>query len=222
MRPLSTESSFEPYSGPTIDGTQEECAEAYRVFMASRRSVRDFSGAPVSEDVIRSIVSTAAAAPSGANKQPWTFVCVQDAGLKREIRAAAEQEERLFYGERASQRWLDDLKPFETTADKPFLETAPWLLVVFKVARGAAGEQHYYVTESVGIATGFLLSAIHHAGLVALTHTPCPMEFLGKILGRPSHEKPFLLIPVGRPAMNCEVPTLERKPLNEVMIIDRG
>jgi iodotyrosine deiodinase len=219
---VSAETSFETDGGPTIEGTPEACAEAYRTFMASRRSVRAFSDAPVSEAVIRSIVQTAAAAPSGANKQPWSFVCVQDPDLKREIRTAAEAEERLFYGERASQRWLDDLKPFETTADKPFLETAPWLIVVFKVARGTAGEQHYYVTESVGIATGFLLAAIHHAGLVALTHTPSPMEFLGNILGRPHTEKPFLLIPVGHPALNCEVPELTRKPLDEIMFIDRG
>jgi iodotyrosine deiodinase len=219
---LSTDTAFEPYAGPRVDGTQESCAEAFERFMETRRSVRDFSEAPVSEAVIRSIVRTATHAPSGANKQPWSFVCVQDPQVKREIREAAEAEEHLFYTERASERWLEDLKPFDTTADKPFLETAPWLIVVFKAARGVAGEQHYYVAESVGIATGFLLAAIHHAGLVALTHTPAPMEFLGKILGRPGHEKPFLLIPIGHPADGCEVPKLTRKPLNEVLFIDRG
>lgn len=219
---MKDDSGFEPYPGPRVHGTAEACAEAFQSFMATRRSVRDFADDPVSQSVIRSIVRTASEAPSGANKQPWRFVCVQDSEIKRQIRVAAEAEERLFYAERASQRWLDDLKPFDTNPDKPFLETAPWLIAVFKVARGAEGEQHYYVTESVGIATGFLLAAIHHAGLVALTHTPSPMNFLGNILNRPDHERPFLLIPVGHPAQECQVPRLTRKPLDEVLIVDRG
>ena len=138
---MSSDAPFEPYSGPEVEGTPESCAEAHRTFMASRRSVREFSTEPVSEAVIRSIVATAAGAPSGANKQPWRFVCVQDPELKREIRLAAEAEERLFYEERAPQRWLDDLKPFETNAEKPFLETAPWLIAVFKESRGSDGSQ---------------------------------------------------------------------------------
>mgnify|MGYP002882465076 FL=1 len=219
---MSAQRDFEPYEGPQVEGSREDHAEAYRTFMETRRSVREFSSEPVSESVIRSVVATAASAPSGANKQPWVFVCVQDPCLKRAIREAAEAEERLFYSERASERWLEDLKPFETTPEKPFLETAPWLIVVFKASKGSQGEQHYYVTESVGIAAGFLLSAIHHAGLVALTHTPSPMEFLREILGRPSHERPFLLIPVGQPAEDCEVPRLQKKPLCEMMFIDRG
>lgn len=219
---MSDGGPWQPYTAPALTGTPEESAQTHRDFMASRRSVRSFSSEPVSEALIRTIVETAAGAPSGANKQPWSFVCVQDPGLKRELRAAAEAEERLFYTERASDRWLEDLKPFATTADKPFLEEAPWLIVVFKALRGTDGEQHYYVNESVGIATGFLLSAIHHAGLAALTHTPVPMNFLSEILKRPSHEKPFLLIPVGFPSVDCEVPTLMRKSLDEVLFIDRG
>jgi len=213
---------MEPYIGPQIEGPTEECASRFARTMASRRSVRAFSDAPVSEETVRAIVAAAASAPSGANKQPWRFVCVRDPERKRAIREAAEVEERLFYEERAPERWLRDLHPFGTNAEKPFLEHAPWLIVVFKLTRGDEGDQVYYVNESVGIATGFLLAAVHHAGLVALTHTPSPMGFLGQILGRPSHEKPFLLIPIGHPAAGCEVPQIERKRLDEVLVLDSG
>ena len=211
-----------PYEAYEPEGTAEEAAGRFAEIMRRRRSVRDFSEAPVSEATVREIVAAAASAPSGAHKQPWRFVCVQDPALKRAIREAAESEERLFYGGRAPERWLEDLHPFGTDANKPFLETAPWLIVVFKLTRGDEGDQVYYVNESVGIATGLLLAAVHHAGLVALTHTPSPMGFLCEVLERPGHEKPFLLIPIGYPEQGCKVPAIARKDLPEVMIIDRG
>src|SRR5262249_47308109 len=158
-------------------------------------------------------------APSGANKQPWRFVCVQDPALKREIRLGAEQEEREFYTHRAGRQWLKDLEPLGTDENKFFLETAPWLIVVFNLTRGDDGSQVYYVNESVGIAVGLLLAAAHHAGLATLTHTPSPMKFLAKILNRPAHERPYLLIPIGYPADDLVVPqfALTRRRLEEVM-----
>jgi nitroreductase len=187
-----------------------------------RRSVRDFSDEPVPLDVVRRCIETAAQAPSGANKQPWTFVLVTDPELKRRIREGAEAEERAFYAGRASERWLADLEPLGTDAKKPFLETAPALIAVFAQRHGpedAGGEpaRHYYVAESVGIACGFLIAALHHAGLATLTHTPSPMKFLGQILERPDNERPYLLLPVGYPAPDCEVPDIERKPLDTVL-----
>ncbi|MCA8944185.1 MAG: nitroreductase family protein, partial [Planctomycetes bacterium] len=167
------------------------------------------------------IVATATTAPSGANKQPWRFVCVQDLDTKRKIRAAAEREERELYAHRANAEWLADLEPLGTDANKEFLEVAPWLIVVFKLLRADGGGQHYYPTESVGIASGMLLAAAQQAGLATLTHTPSPMGFLREVLGRPEHERPFLLIPLGYPAEGCEVPQVasQRKPLDEVMIV---
>jgi nitroreductase len=193
--------------------------------MQQRRSVRFFADTPVEQAVIESIIATAGSAPSGANKQPWRFVAIQDKAIKRELREAAEKEEETFYSSRASERWLEDLHPFGTDQDKPFLETAPWLIAVFKLVRSKEdkrdAEQVYYANESVGIACGFLLAAIHNAGLVALTHTPSPMGFLASILRRPSHERAFLLIPVGYPAVDCVVPDIKRKALDEIMVIDR-
>lgn len=165
-------------------------------------------------------IRAAGCAPSGANKQPWRFILVGDPELKARIREAAEAEEREFYSRRAGAKWLKDLEPFETTPDKPFLEVAPWLIVVMKMMKTDDGGQVYYVNESVGIAVGFLLAAIHHAGLAALTHTPSPMGFLSEVLGRPSHERPFLLIPVGYPAEGCEVPAIERKRLEQIMVLN--
>jgi nitroreductase len=194
-------------------------AEALFAELARRRTVREFSDEPVPLDVVERCIATAAQAPSGANKQPWTFVLVTDPEVKRRIRAAAEEEERAFYGGRAPERWLRDLEPLGTDEHKPFLTTAPALVVVFAQRHGAdADERHYYVAESVGIAVGFLLAALHHAGLATLTHTPSPMAFLGEILGRPAHERAYLLVPVGYPAPGCRVPDITRKALDEVLV----
>ena len=183
-----------------------------------RRSVRHFSPEPVDLGVLRRCIEAAAQAPSGANKQPWTFVLVTSAEVKRAIREAAEEEEKAFYAGRAPDRWLADLAPLGTDASKPFLEEAPALIVLFAQRHGADGEHHYYVNESVGIAAGFLIAALHHAGLATLTHTPSPMNFLAKILGRPAHERPYLLLPVGYPVPGCQVPDIQRKPLAEVLV----
>jgi len=188
-------------------------------FMNKRRSLREFSDTPVSKEIIENIIKTASTAPSGAHKQPWTFCAVSNLALKQKIRAAAEQEEFENYNGRMSDGWLKDLEKFDTNHIKPFLEIAPWLIVVFKQSYGIKNEEkdlHYYVNESVGLACGMLLTAIHNAGLVALTHTPSPLNFLTDILNRPKNEKPFLLIPVGYPTKDAKVPELTRKPLNEI------
>lgn len=201
------------------EATMRARAEAFLATMRSRRSVREFSDAPIPLDVVERCIEAAAQAPSGANKQPWTFVLVTDPALKRRIRQAAEEEERSFYGGRAPEGWLKDLAPLGTDADKPFLEVAPALIAVFAQRHGAdKSERHYYVSESVGIATGVLIAALHHAGLATLTHTPSPMGFLGEILERPANERAFLLLPVGYPHPDCRVPAIERKPLAEVLV----
>ncbi|MBN8732091.1 MAG: nitroreductase family protein [Acidobacteria bacterium] len=189
--------------------------------MRGRRSLRHFSAEPVPYELIEEAVAVAAMAPSGANQQPWKFIVVVDAEVKRAIREAAEAEEFDNYNNRFPEEWLQALEPFGTDWRKPFLETAPYLIAVFRVDYGIAGEskiKHYYVNESVGIATGFLLAALHLAGLATLTHTPSPMGFLGKILGRPANERPYLLIPVGYPAEGAEVPNIQRKALAEVLV----
>lgn len=191
-------------------------ARRFYEVMSQRRSVRFFADTPVSRETIEWVCRAAGTAPSGANKQPWRFVCVGNPALKKKIREGAEAEEREFYSRKANAQWLKDLEPFDTTPDKSFLEVAPWLIVVFKLAHDDDGGQTYYVNESVGIAVGMLLAAIHHAGLVALTHTPSPMKFLAEILQRPAHERPFLLIPVGYPAPGCVVPDISRKPLEAI------
>ena len=202
----------------------EASAQRFFEIMKQRRSVRFFSSKPVSEETIRSCVAAAGTAPSGANKQPWRFIAVRDADMKRQIRVAAEEEEREFYSRRATPEWLADLAALGTDKDKPFLEIAPWLIVVFKLmktdpdAEGVQGKV-YYVEESVGIAVGLLIAAIHHAGLVTLTHTPSPMGFLSKVLGRPPHERPYLLLPVGYPSVECTVPDIQRKPLDDILVI---
>ena len=197
-------------------------ARSFYDVMRQRRSVRMFSDRPVAVEAIEWIIRSAGTAPSGANKQPWRFVAVSDPTLKGRIREAAEAEEREFYERRASEEWLRDLAPLETGPDKAFLEVAPWLIVVFKLVKTDDGGLVYYLNESVGIACGFLLAAIHHAGLVALTHTPSPMGFLSRVLDRPDNERPFLLIPVGYPADDCVVPDIARKPIEQIMVRDRG
>ena len=186
-----------------------------------RRSIRSFSPDPIPNGVLDECLRAAGTAPSGAHKQPWTFAVVTDPVIKARVREAAEVEERENYGGRMNEDWLEDLRPFGTDEHKPFLEIAPALIVVFRHAfeLGPDGErrQNYYTQESVGIACGMLLAALHNAGLATLTHTPSPMGFLADVLDRPKNEKAFLLIPVGFPAPHCEVPDLERKPLDEIV-----
>jgi iodotyrosine deiodinase len=207
----------------------EEGRARVRAFLASlrrRRTVRDFAPDPVPADLIDTAIEAAATAPSGANRQPWRFVVVSDAATKRKIREAAEAEEREFYERRAPAEWLADLAPLGTDWHKPFLEIAPYLIVVFRLdyeperlADGTARpHKNYYVQESVGIAVGLLLAALHTAGLATLTHTPSPMGFLSEVLGRPKHERPYLLIPVGYPGRDARVPDIARKPLAEVRL----
>lgn len=205
--------------------TQQEMLEKSRSFFAlmdQRRSVREFSDKPVAKEVIENIVCTASTAPSGAHKQPWTFCIVSDAAIKKQIRTAAEAEEKESYANRMSDEWLKDLEKFATNWEKPFLEKAPYLIIIFKKIfdLDVDGDKHtnYYVQESVGIAAGMLISAIHQAGLVTLTHTPSPMNFLTKVLNRPINEKPFLLLPVGYASADAEVPILERKNLEEISV----
>lgn len=195
--------------------------KSYFDWMHTRRSVRDFSDKPVPIEVIENIIRTASTAPSGANKQPWTFCVVKSPEMKRKIRLAAEEEERRSYSERMSEQWLDDLKHLGTDANKPFLETAPYLIIVFKrpyeILENGEKHQNYYVNESVGLACGFLISAIHNAGLVTLTHTPSPMRFLERILDRPENERAFLLLPVGYKADKAYVPDIQRKSLDKII-----
>ncbi|MBZ0204551.1 MAG: nitroreductase family protein [Ignavibacteria bacterium] len=208
---------FKPYSEEQILTN----SSAFLELMNRRRTVRDFSAKSVSREVIENIIMTASTAPSGAHKQPWTFCVVSDPVLKKEIRKAAEKEEYENYHGRMDKQWIEDLAYLGTDWHKPFLETAPYLIIVFKklydITEKGGKKQNYYVNESVGIACGFLLTAIHNAGLCALTHTPSPMGFLSKILKRPVNERPYLLIPLGYPAENCEVPELKRKSDKQVI-----
>lgn len=195
-------------------------ATAFQQEMQRRRTVRDYSDRPVPRAIIEQAVLAAGSAPSGANQQPWTFVCISDPALKRRIREGAEEEERAFYAGRAGEEWLQALAHLGTDDQKPFLETAPWLIAIFahRWGRDAEGRKvkHYYVPESVGIATGMLIAALHRAGLATLTHTPAPMNFLNEICGRPDNEKALILLVVGYPAEGCRVPAIERKPLGEI------
>ncbi len=214
------------YHRPTPEEQRARLA-AFHQTMLRRRTVRHFSPDPVPFSLIQTAIQTAATAPSGANQQPWRFVVVSDPEIKRRIREAAEAEEREFYEHRAPNDWLQALAPLGTDWRKEFLEVAPWLIVVFRLdyalEAGPEGEEikhkHYYVMESVGLACGFLLAALHHAGLATLTHTPSPMGFLSRILNRSKNEKPYLLIPVGYPADDAQVPDIGKKPLEEVMAI---
>ena len=205
----------------SVEETQAAAA-AFRQAVARRRTVRDFAPDPVPRSVIEDCVMAAASAPSGANQQPWTFVCISDPATKAAIRAAAEEEERAFYDGRAPEEWLEPLAPLGTDAEKPFLETAPWLIVVFAQRHGTGPDgrriKHYYVPESVGIATGFLIAALHDAGLATLTHTPSPMGFLSRICGRPENEKPVILLVAGYPATGATVPDIVKKEAGEVIV----
>ena len=207
---------FEEYS----ESKMRSRSESFLNEIITRRTVREFSDRIVPIDIINNCIKTAASAPSGANKQPWQFVIVRDSGIKTKIRKAAEKEEKEFYGHRATKEWLEDLNQFGTDWHKPFLDIAPYLIVVFRkiydLEDDGTQRKNYYVNESVGIASGFLLAALHHAGLITLTHTPSPMNFLGEILNRPKNEKAFLLIPVGYPAKDAEVPDISKKPFGEI------
>jgi iodotyrosine deiodinase len=203
-------------------GDGEARAREFCERMSRRRTVREFSSREVPRSIIEDAIRTAGSAPSGANLQPWHFVAIgrEDSALRRRLREAAEEEERDFYTHRAPREWLDALAPLGTDASKPFLEIAPWLIAVFVQPHGlnAAGEvvKHYYATESVGIATGLLIAALHHGGVATLTHTPSPMGFLNTLLGRPSHERPFLLLVAGYPTEDARVPDIGRKPLEAI------
>lgn len=214
--PGFVELSFREYE---VAEMRSRAAEAYAEF-DRRRTVRQFADRSVPIEIIEDCVRAAGTAPSGAHQQPWHFAVVGDTAVKTRIRAAAEEEERSFYGGRAPQEWLDILAPLGTDDNKPFLETAPWLIAIFARRYGIdpSGRRvkHYYVQESVGIATGLLIAAVHRAGLVSLTHTPSPMGFLNEILGRPTNERPFLLLVVGYPARGALVPDLQRKDLSEI------
>lgn len=198
-----------------------DAAQKFERKLSTRRTVRDFSTEPVARDIIESAIRAAGSAPSGANKQPWTYVAVKDPQLKTAIREAAEKEEREFYAGRASAEWLADLAPLGTDWRKPFLDDAPWLIVLFQQnyafdPQTGQRKKHYYVPESVGISAGFLIAALHFAGLATLTHTPSPMSFLGKLLKRPLNERPVMIIVAGYPADNARVPDIKRKTLTEI------
>lgn len=213
---------FEPYTGQQYsDQDMLERSENFLQWADTRRSVRDFSSKPVPQQVMENIIMTASTAPSGAHKQPWTFCLISNKELKSELRKLAEEEEFKSYNGRMSEEWLKDLAPLGTNWEKEFIDVAPWIVVLMKriYENDANGEKqnNYYVAESVGIAAGFFLMAVHNAGLVALTHTPSPMNFITKALGRPENERPFLLIPVGFPAENAQVPSLKRKDSSEVI-----
>lgn len=205
---------------PAVPEAVAARSSAFLDLMRRRRTVRHFSDTAVAREVIEHCLLVAGSAPSGANLQPWHFVVVSNPAVKRRIREAAEAEEREFYEHRAPQEWLDALAPLGTDADKPFLEAAPYLIAIFSQSYGVLPDgrkvKNYYVQESVGIATGMLITALHQAGLVSLTHTPSPMGFLNEILDRPVNEKPFLLLVVGHPAADAQVPDIAKKPLSEI------
>ena len=211
---------------PTFRSLPEEemrsAAHAFLETMRRRRTVRDFSDRPVPRDIIETCLLAAGTAPNGANRQPWRFVVVGDPAIKAHIRAEAEVEEQAFYNGRAPKEWLRALELLGTDEHKPFLERAPWLIVIFaesyEVADDGSKLKNYYVSESVGIATGILVTALHHAGLVTLTHTPSPMKFLNGLLGRPDNERPFLILVVGYPDEGATVPAITKKPIEDIAI----
>ena len=215
LQPLST------YIEYPVEEMKERAA-SFRKVMQRRRTVRQFSERPVPREIIEECLLAAGTAPNGANLQPWQFVVIGDPKVKREIRIAAEEEEWEFYHRRAPQEWLDALAPLGTDEHKPFLQTAPYIIAIFGRNHSDLPDgrrvKNYYVNESVGIATGFLIAALHHAGLVSLTHTPSPMGFINAILNRPSDEKPFLLLVTGYPAEDAQVPVIQKKPLHEISV----
>lgn len=210
---------LESYKELSQDEMKKKASEFYEL-VKRRRTVREFSSRPVPKEVIEKCLLAAGTAPNGANKQPWHFVAVSDPEVKKTIRVEAEKEEHEFYNRRAPEDWLEDLRPLGTDENKPFLEEAPYLIGIFaqsyNLDEDGEKEKHYYVKESVGIATGILITALHNAGLATLTHTPSPMGFLNEIMGRPSHEKPFLLLVVGYPAEGVKVPDITKKSLDEI------
>ncbi len=211
-----------PFTRKRLDAEQQKAdSEAFLNKIRERRSIRHFSTESVPLELIQNAILTGASAPSGANQQPWRFVVVSDPALKKQLREAAEAEEKENYARRFPEEWLEALEPFGTDWTKPFIEDAPYVIVVFRIDFGLDGDRkikHYYVTESVGIATGFLLAALHMAGLSTLTHSPSPMGFLNKVLNRPANERPFILIPVGYPAPDATVPDIKKKSLEEVLV----
>jgi nitroreductase len=219
-----TDATFIPYRPPRV--SEDEVAERANLFfqlMEGRRSVRMFSPDPVPREAIERAIATASTAPSGAHRQPWTFVLIGDPDLKRQIRVAAEEEERTNYeGGRLPEDWLEALRPLGTDWHKEFLETVPWIVVLFEQRYGldSAGDRlkHFYVKESVGIACGMFIAALHQMGLATLTHTPSPMAFLARLLGRPDNERAFAMLPIGYPADDCVVPDISRKPLDDVVV----
>jgi len=214
---------FIPYRQKELTNEEQiQKSELFYTFLDKRRSVREYSDKAVDIEVIENIIRTAGTAPSGAHKQPWSFCVVSNPALKTKIKEAAEEEEKKSYGGRMSDRWKEDLEPLGTTWEKPFIEIAPYIIVVFKrVHETVGGEKrnNYYVNESIGIACGMLIAAIHNAGLVTLTHTPSPMNFLGRLLNRPENERAYLLLPVGHPKNDAEVPALTRKKINELLFV---
>lgn len=218
-----TDPAYEPLDFAELAPAEMRArAQAFHALMRRRRTVRDYSDRPVPREIIAEAVRTAGLAPSGANQQPWTFVCIADPAVKARIRAAAEEEERAFYGGRAGEEWLAALSHLGTDWQKPFLEAAPWLIAIFGQRYGTDANgrkvKHYYVPESVGIACGFLIAALHNAGLATLTHTPSPMGFLNEICGRPESEKAYILLVAGYPAHGCRVPKIAKKTLEEVSV----
>lgn len=216
---MQTPLSFTPFSAERMLENSRE----FKTTIIRRRTVRDFSDQPVDPEIIENAVKAAASAPSGANKQPWHFAIISDPAIKHKIRIAAETEEKEFYARRAPKAWLDDLKIFETDEHKPFLEKAPYLIAVFlernSIDEDGTRHKNYYMPESVGIATGILITALHLSGLATLTHTPSPMKFLNEILNRPSNEKPYLLVVAGHPAEHATVPDISKKDYSEVVSV---
>jgi len=210
-----------PYLPEYSSKEMQQRSQIFFENLSARRTIRNFSDKPIPRDVIEKCIKTAGTAPSGANMQPWHFVLISDLEIKRKIRIAAEKEEKEFYKNRAPKEWLEALDPLGTDDQKPYLETAPWLIAIFMQRYGNLSDgrkvKHYYGLESVGIATGMLITAIHNAGLASLTHTPSPMSFLNIILKRPINERPFLLLVVGHPAKNTKVPNINRKPLDNIL-----